>query len=291
MTNIEVISDRVRATLQAMLAEDIGSGDVTTALFNAERVVSATFRARSAGVTCGFPFVCELFTLHDTNVQSSMLLDEGTRFEGGSELIRVTGRASSILQVERTALNLYSRLCGIAARTRIFVEASCGKAQILDTRKTTPLLRVLEKYAVRIGGGHNHRMGLYDMVLAKDNHLTLLGSGGDDFNALVLKARERYGNSMTIEIEVDSIDQFVELLPANPDIVLLDNFRIPEMITACALRDKHESLCGKRVLLEASGGVTEATVGEIAKTGVDRISAGSLTYNPVIVDIGLDFDL
>ncbi len=276
--------------LLAMLEEDVGEGDVTTALFDGDREVGAVFRARSEGVMCGFPFVARLFQVHDPSVGLEPLKEEGERFAAGEALISVRGRAGAILTVERTALNLFSRLCGIAAKTRDFVEAAEGRAEILDTRKTTPLLRPFEKYAVRTGGGVNHRFGLYDQVLVKDNHLTLLGGGEEDFRALVERARERYGPGMTVEIEVDTLEQFRLVLAAEPDIVLLDNMPPETMREAARLRDEHAARGGKRVLLEASGGVTLERVPAISRTGVDRISVGSLTYAPRVVDIGLDFE-
>ncbi len=276
--------------LLAMLREDIGDGDVTTALFPPSARFAVACRARSAGVMCGGSVVARLFELHDPSVETTQLVAEGERFEPGASLLRFSGAASSILTVERTALNLLARLCGIATRTALLADIVAGRAVLLDTRKTTPLLRSLEKYAVRTGGGQNHRMGLYDQVLVKDNHLALLGSEATDMASLVAEARRRYGPGMVVEVEVDTEQQFDALLAAAPDIILLDNMPPALMARCAAKRDEFHRQTGRRVLLEASGGVTAASIGAIADSGVDRISVGSLTYNPVMVDIGLDFE-
>jgi nicotinate-nucleotide pyrophosphorylase (carboxylating) len=280
----------VRCALEAMLAEDVGSGDVTTALFPPGKQAEAYYASRAEAVMCGAPFVAILFEVSGGNVTVEPLIEEGQSFQAGTRLIHVTGCAATMLTVERTSLNLLSRLCGIAARTRKFVSLAGGRSEIFDTRKTTPLLRQFEKYAVATGGGKNHRMGLYDQVLVKDNHLTLLsGQGEEDFGALVARARDQ-AKGLAVEVEVDNVEQFKALLKAEPDIILLDNMGLEDMGICCRLRDEHAKNGGARVILEASGGITEATVRTISLTGVDRISAGSLTYSPKVVDIGLDFE-
>ena len=269
-----------------MLAEDIGSGDITTALFASDAEVVGEFRARSEGVVCGLQFVIRLFHLFDKDVSVRQVMQEGNDFEKDDVLLRASGRASSLLTVERTALNLLSRLCGIAARTARMAKL-CSNAVLLDTRKTTPLLRSFEKYAVAVGGGVNHRNGLYDAVLVKDNHLSLLAGEEGDFVQLVAKARNKFGPEMVIEIEVDNLEQFKRVLKAKPDIILLDNMSCDMLREAVKIRN--EQFGAKGVLLEASGGISIETVAGVDATGIDRISAGCLTYDPVIVDIGLDF--
>ncbi|MFA4986165.1 MAG: carboxylating nicotinate-nucleotide diphosphorylase [Candidatus Brocadiia bacterium] len=279
----------VRCALEAMLAEDIGSGDVTTALFPSGKQVEAYYVSRADAVMCGAPFVSILFEVSEGKVSVEPLVEEGATFQAGTKLIRVCGCAATILTVERTSLNLLSRLCGIAAKTRKFVALAGGRTEIFDTRKTTPLLRQFEKYAVMVGGGRNHRMGLYDQVLVKDNHLTLLsGQSREEFASLVSRARSQ-AEGLKVEVEVDNVEQFKALLAAEPDIILLDNMSLEDMASCCRMRDEHAKNGGASVILEASGGISEATVKAISRTGVDRLSAGSLTYGPKVVDIGLDF--
>ena len=192
----------------------------------------------------------------------------------------------SILIAERTALNFLQRLSGVATRTRAFVDAVAGlPTQILDTRKTTPGWRLLEKYAVRCGGGHNHRAGLYDGILIKDNHLAFLGAHGLSITQAVNAARDRFGRSVPLVIEIDWLYQLDEALASRPDVILLDNMGLEELRTAVARRYAQ----AREVLLEASGGVNLSTVRDIAATGVDRISVGELTHSAPALDIGLDY--
>jgi nicotinate-nucleotide pyrophosphorylase (carboxylating) len=279
----------VDARLLAMLDEDIGEGDVTTALFPDSGDYKASFAARCEGIMCGGLFVKRLFALHDPSVIVNQVKDEGAQFKTGQVLIQVTGNAASLLGVERTALNLLSRLCGVATKTALFAKLIGGKAVLLDTRKTTPMLRVFEKYAVRVGGGVNHRAGLFDQVLVKDNHVTLLTSGKASFADIVASARRKYGPIMIVELEVDTMEQFLLALESRPDIILLDNMDPLAMAQCVVLRNAFEATSGIRVLLEASGGINEGNIGKVAKSGVDRISVGSLTYAPYPMDIGLDF--
>jgi nicotinate-nucleotide pyrophosphorylase (carboxylating) len=191
------------------------------------------------------------------------------------------------LTAERTALNFLQRLSGVATRTRLFVAAVAGtRAQILDTRKTTPGWRLLEKYAVRCGGGHNHRLGLYDGVLIKDNHLACLGNRPGAITEAVAAARAGLGTTVPLELEVDGLHQLDEALACRPDIVLLDNMPPEDLRAAVRRRDRD----APGVLLEASGGVTLETVAAIAATGVDRVSVGSLTHSAVALDIALDYE-
>jgi nicotinate-nucleotide pyrophosphorylase (carboxylating) len=203
---------------------------------------------------------------------------DGQAVPAGTALARVSGNARAILAAERTALNLLGRLCGVATLTQDFVDAISGtKAKITDTRKTTPGLRALEKYAVRCGGGVNHRFGLDDAILIKDNHVAACGSVGE----AVRRAKAYAGHLVKVEVEVDSLLQLREALAHDPDVIMLDNFGLEDMREAV-------KLVGGRVTLEASGGVNLETVREIAETGVDVISIGALTHSARVVDIGLD---
>jgi nicotinate-nucleotide pyrophosphorylase (carboxylating) len=220
----------------------------------------------------------------DPNLVFTPSVEDGAQVGRGTLLAVVAGPLRSILAAERTALNFLQRLSGIATLTRKFVAAAAGtRAKLLDTRKTTPGWRLLEKYAVRCGGGVNHRVGLYDGILIKDNHLA--GLGGDVRRA-VEAARTHPGNEgIPVEVEVDTLDQLEVALAVRADIVLLDNMSLDQLRTAVARRDA----IAPDVLLEASGGVNLNTVQEIAATGVDRISVGALTHSAVALDIGLDY--
>lgn len=271
-----------RQLVDLALAEDLGPfGDRTSrALIPANQIGSAAFVARSAGVVAGLPaaaMVCE-------RLRFNPHVEDGTSVSRGTRLATVEGSLREIFAAERTALNFLQRLSGVATLTRRFVDAAAGfPARILDTRKTTPGWRLLEKYAVRMGGGTNHRLGLYDGILIKDNHLA--GLGGDVQLAVEL-ARAAPGNeTYPVEVEVDTLDQLEAALAARADIVLLDNMT-PEMMRRAVLRRDAASPDTK---LEASGGVTLATIGAIAETGVDRISVGALTHSAPALDIALDY--
>ena len=214
--------------------------------------------------------------------------EDGERLEPGAEIARVSGPMRDLLAMERTALNFLQRLSGVATLTARFVAEVAGtRAVILDTRKTTPGWRALEKYAVRCGGGTNHRIGLYDAVLIKDNHLAWLESGGDPIGRAVGEARRLApAGTKFIEVEVDTMEQLDRALEVGPDIILVDNLG-PDLL-AEAVRRRDARAPG--ILLEASGGVTLATVGDLARSGVDRISVGALTHSAPALDIGLDFD-
>jgi nicotinate-nucleotide pyrophosphorylase (carboxylating) len=220
----------------------------------------------------------------DPSVVVTLKSADGDAVAPGQELAVITGPASSLLIGERTALNFLQRLSGIATLTRRFVDAVQGtKALICDTRKTTPAWRQLEKYAVRCGGGTNHRLGLYDQVLIKDNHIAL---SGRSIEALVSQARSQVGPQFKIEVEVDTLDQLRSVLPLPVDFILLDNMTAPQMRQAVALRNQLRP--GGLPLLETSGGVTLQTVREFAETGVDRISVGALTHSAPSLDLALD---
>ncbi len=283
------------ALLPIALEEDLGTtGDVTSAaLLSARARCRAAFVARARGVLAGVPIVARLMDHFELRTGWRPVLADGDHVNPGDVIARVEGQARSILAVERLALNFLGRLSGVATLTRQYVEAARaagGHARILDTRKTTPGLRLLEKYAVRQGGGCNHRMGLYDAVLIKDNHLAWLASqaAGEEIHSAALKAaRASAPAGSLVTIEVDTLEQLGRVLPHAPDVVLLDNFSPAQIREAAAVRDR----LAPTVLLEASGGVNLHTVADFAAAGADRISVGALTHSAPALDVALDFEL
>jgi nicotinate-nucleotide pyrophosphorylase (carboxylating) len=268
--------------VRAALLEDVGrGGDLTTeAIVAPERRATARIVARQGGTVAGLPIALIAFRLLDDGVQSNVRIGEGERVEPGAVVVEIAARARAILTGERTALNLLSRLSGIATATRTLVDLVAGThAKIADTRKTTPGLRALERYAVARGGGSNHRFGLDDAVLIKDNHLALAGS----VRAAIAAARSRVGHTIKIEVEVENVDQLREALEEPIDAVLLDNMTPARLAEAVRIVDK-------RVVTEASGGVTHANVVEIARTGVDVISVGWITHSAPALDFSLEMD-
>jgi nicotinate-nucleotide pyrophosphorylase (carboxylating) len=273
----------VEPIVRAALLEDLGrGGDVTTgAIVPAGLQARARVVAREPGIVAGMDAAALAFALLDESVEFRVAIADGQRVLSGEAAAEVTGNARTILTAERTALNLLGRLSGIATATRELVELVAGtRARIADTRKTTPGLRVLERYAVRCGGGTNHRFGLDDAVLVKDNHLALAGS----IHEAVAAVRARVGHMMKVEVEVDTLEQLHAALEEPIDAVLLDNMS-PEQL-AEAVR-----LVNGRVVTEASGGITRATVAAVARSGVDLISVGRLTHGARALDLGLDVDL
>jgi nicotinate-nucleotide pyrophosphorylase (carboxylating) len=271
-----VYEDVVRRTL----IEDLGrGGDLTSdAIFGPGDVFVGHIVAREVGWMAGGPVAALAFELMDLSIEVEQIVPDGSPVAVGEAVIRVEGPAAAVLSAERTALHFLGRLCGIATLTARYVEAVAGTgAVIAGTRKTTPGLRALEKYAVRCGGGSNHRFGLDDAVLIKDNHLAVAGS----IEAAVTRVRERVGHTVTIELEVDTLNQLEAALELGIDIVLLDN------MDAETLRRAVE-IVGGRVITEASGGITLKTAGEIARTGVDVLSVGALTHSAPVLDLGLD---
>jgi nicotinate-nucleotide pyrophosphorylase (carboxylating) len=231
-------------------------------------------------VLCGVDLFCAAFALTDASVSTHLLFADADVFTTNTVLATVQGSARSILQAERVALNILQRLSGIATLTAQYVAAVAGtKARITDTRKTTPTLRIFERYAVRCGGGHNHRFSLSDAVMVKDNHLAALGHA--DITAALRKLRNELPHTTHIEVEVDRLDQLDAVLAAEPDTILLDNFTLADLRTAVA------QIAG-RSLVEASGGVSLGTVAAIAATGVDMVSVGALTHSVRALDLGLD---
>jgi len=270
------------------LAEDLGrGGDLTTDLvFSPAHRSSAVFRAREAGVLAGIEPALEAFRQLSNEVTFDHVLPDGTVLEPGTEIARISGPTRALLTGERTALNLLSHLSGIATRTWGLVEAVSGTgASIVDTRKTLPGLRALQKYAVTVGGGRNHRFGLDDAILLKDNHIAACGS----LTEAVRRVRAGIGHTVKIEVEVDTLVQFEEALRLEPEIIMLDNFSEADLRVAVALREAGTPR-QRRILLETSGRVTETTVRALAQTGVDLISVGALTHSVTVLDIGLDAD-
>jgi nicotinate-nucleotide pyrophosphorylase (carboxylating) len=269
--------------VRTALLEDIGHGaDLTTdAIVPPDRMARAQIAARKSGVIAGLDVAALAFQLLDEPTEFTVLRDDGERVQPGDVVAEISGSARALLTGERTALNFLCRLSGIATATRNLVDLVAGtNAQIVDTRKTTPGLRALEKYAVRCGGGSNHRFGLDDAVLVKDNHLALAGS----IHAAVAAVRARVGHMVKVEIEVDTLEQLRAALDEPIDAVLLDNMS-PEQLTQ-AVR-----MVNKRVLTEASGGVTADNIVAIAASGVDLISVGWLTHSAPALDLGLDIEL
>lgn len=269
-------------TVRAALREDLGrAGDITTAATISPGVqASGTVVARKAGVIAGMPWVVETMRQVDGSIDCDVRVEDGSAVNAGTVLARVSGSAAGLLIAERTALNFLGHLSGVATATRKLVDAVTGtKAKIVDTRKTTPGLRALEKYAVRMGGGQNHRMGLDDAVLIKDNHI--LAAGG--VRAAIERTKAAVGHMVTVECEVENLAQLDEALSAQVDAVLLDNMD-PE-----TLREAVAFAAG-RAILEASGGITLETVRAVAETGVDLISAGWITHSAPNLDVALDFD-
>jgi nicotinate-nucleotide pyrophosphorylase (carboxylating) len=271
------------------LAEDLGpTGDRTTlALIPHEQDAAAAFVARVEGVIAGLPAVELVLRRVGASLRLDAAIADGGRVTPGQRIATVTGLLRDILVAERTALNFLQRLSGVATLTRKYVDAVAGtRAKVLDTRKTTPGWRLLEKYAVRMGGGTNHRVGLFDGILIKDNHVAGLGDPMSAVRRAVELARAYPGNAgLPVEVEVDSLDQLEQVLPAQPEIVLLDNMPPDRLRAAVALRDR----LAPGTLLEASGGVNLTTIRAIAESGVDRISVGALTHSAPALDVALDY--
>ena len=264
--------------VQAALEEDVGAGDITTtAVLTGEEVGSAQAVAKSVLVVAGIDVFREVFLFWDGDLKLTIVRKDGQMAAPGDILAEVSGRLNSILTAERVALNFFQRMCGIATLTRRYAdEVKETRAKILDTRKTAPGLRILDRYAVRIGGGFNHRFGLYDGVLIKDNHIEAAGG----IARAVTRVRDRIPHFLRVEVEVRSLGEVEEALASGVDVIMLDNMGIEEMREAV-------SLVGGRVLLEASGNVNLANVRGIAEAGVDLISVGALTHSVTAADISL----
>ena len=281
-----ISTEEVCRAVQAALTEDIGAGDVTTLTTIPEDASArAMMVAREPLVVAGLAFAEAAFGECSSAVECEQLVRDGQRIKSGDMLIRLRGPARALLTAERVALNFVQRLSGIATLTRQFADAVLGtKAQILDTRKTTPGWRRFEKYAVACGGGRNHRFGLFDLVLIKDNHLAALRAElPNAIAAAVQRARESYPQ-LKVEVEADTLEQVRQAVDARADIILLDNMTLAQLRAAIGV-------VGGRAQTEASGGVNLQTVRAIAETGVDLISVGALTHSARAVDIALDFEI
>jgi nicotinate-nucleotide pyrophosphorylase (carboxylating) len=281
---VELTSSEIRTAVKAALAEDIGGGDVTTlATVPKNLAFVAVLRAREPLVVCGLDFAKTAFNRLSWSMKVENLVHDGTHVRRGDNLLRISGSARAILSAERVALNFVQHLSGIATLTAQFVAAVKGtRAQILDTRKTTPGLRRFEKYAVACGGGKNHRVGLFDMVLIKDNHLAALRNEKPSAVAAAVRQAQKKFPKLKVEVEADTLEQVAQAAEAGADIILLDNMTPEQMRQAVKIAKGHAKT-------EASGGVNLKTVRAIAQTGVDFISVGALTHSAPAVDIGLDF--
>ena len=280
------MNDHSAILIDLALAEDLGSGDVTSRYFIPEgRRACAFVAVREDGVVSGIELAARVFSKVDPALNVEILISDGSRVAAGALLIRVEGSARSILTAERTALNFLQHLSGVATLTARYVEQVKGtRAQILDTRKTTPGYRLLEKQAVLDGGGTNHRLGLYDRAMVKDNHLA--AEGGTDAIQAAIYQLESDQPGVDVELEADNLEQVRAFLALDGvDFILLDNMSLEELRTAVEMRGERS-----RPQLEASGGVTLETLREIADTGVDFISVGALTHSAPALDVGLDFE-
>ncbi len=297
------VEDNCRHLVRLAVYEDLGRGQdwTTLALVAHDQTGMAEVVAREAGIVAGLPALDVALDEVDAPVESRWHVHDGDPIAAGQSLVTLTGPARDLLTCERLMLNLLGRLCGIATTTRSFVRAAQGThARILDTRKTTPGWRALEKYAVRCGGGSNHRHGLFDGILIKDNHLAVVRSANTGQRSTpaeavrqarrfladtAAQAAELGPGSLTIEVEIDRLDQLPDVLDARPDIVLLDNFTPKDLVHAVDQRDK----AAPSVQLEASGGIDRENVARVARTGVDRVSIGAITHSAAWLDLGLDW--
>jgi nicotinate-nucleotide pyrophosphorylase (carboxylating) len=276
---------QLKRIVSEALAEDLAYGDVTTeALVPSELEGKAAILVKKDGVLAGMDVAKEVFCQVDRSLRFKALVKDGAKVGEGKVVATIEGKMASILKSERTALNFLQHLSGIATETARYVDTVAGtKAIITDTRKTIPGLRLLEKYAVRVGGGHNHRLNLGDGVLIKDNHLAILASCEVGIGESVKKARKRAPRTMKVEVEVESVKQAREALSAGADIIMLDNMKLKDMRRVVGL-------VHGRALLEASGGITLDNVRSVAETGVDLISVGALTHSAKALDISMEVE-
>jgi len=276
---------QIEEIIDCALAEDLGKGDVTTeALIPGDQRGTGFIVAKKEGIVAGTGVAKQVFHRVDPELKVEMLLEDGARVKPGSKVAKVSGSIASILKAERVALNFLQHLSGIATETNRYVEVVKGlPVRIMDTRKTTPGLRSLEKHAVKAGGGENHRMSLGDGILIKDNHLAALRSQGLNIKEIVAKARQNAPQRLPVEVEVRTVSEALEAVEAGADIVMLDNMNLEDM------RKAVKSIHG-RALIEASGGITLGNVRAVAETGVDFISIGALTHSPTALDISLELE-
>ncbi len=275
----QAFHELVNAQVQSALHEDIGSGDLTALLVPEQQKVSAVITARENAIICGKDWANACFNLIDTEVKVEWLVNEGDRISPNQPLCTINGKARSLLSAERCALNFLQTLSATATETRKYVDAIAGTgAQILDTRKTIPNLRLAQKYAVTVGGGHNQRLALYDGILIKENHIAAAGGIRQ-----VMQQAFALNAGKSIQIEVENLNELRQALDANAENILLDNFSNDLLHEAVSINQA----AGKKAVLEASGGITLDNVREVALTGVDRISIGSLTKNIQAIDLSM----
>lgn len=282
---------RVINLVKAALKEDIGRADITTSIVvPRELKIKAVILAREEGIICGIEVAEAIFNILDAKIRFLPTIKDGAKIEKDQEIIYLEGPARGIIMGERTALNFLARLSGISTLTNQLVnKISQSKAKIFDTRKTTPNLRYLEKYAVTVGGGFNHRFGLYDQVLIKENHISAVScqlsaiSKKNIIPQLIATARRKVQKNIKVEIEVQNLEEFKQALKSKPDIIMLDNMRLEEIKEAVTLRDKS----GLNILIEVSGGVNLENVEAIASTGVEMVSVGALTHSAKSLDLSL----
>ncbi len=276
---------QIEEIIDLALAEDFGTGDVTTeALIPGDQRGTGFIVAKEEGILAGTGAANRVFHRVDPELKVEIFLEDGARVKPGSKVVKVSGSIASILKAERVALNFLQRLSGIASETNRYVERVEGlPVRIMDTRKTTPGLRSLEKYAVRVGGGENHRMNLGDGILIKDNHLAALRSQGLNIKEIVAKARQNAPQRLPVEVEVGTVSEALEAVEAGANIVMLDNMNLEDM------RKAVKSIHG-HALIEASGGITLDNVRAVAETGVDFISIGALTHSARALDISLELE-
>lgn len=271
----------VERIIKQALEEDWGFGDLSSSLIPETLKVRAIIYAKEDGVIAGLNIAKKTLAYVDESLIFTPLLQDGESVLNGQEIAYVSGSAQKILLAERVMLNFLQHMSGIATKTAAFVKLLSGtKTRIVDTRKTLPGLRILEKYAVKVGGGYNHRFGLFDAVMIKDNHIKALGG----ITQAIEEARKQNSHMVKVEIEVENLTQVQEALQAQPDVIMLDNMSLEMM-------QKAVELIGDKAIIEASGNVTEKTVAAIAKTGVDIISSGALTHSVSALDISLDLNM
>jgi len=293
---VELDLEKIRDIVQLAIKEDIGDGDITSKIFIPDgSETKGMLIAKEAGIVAGLPVAGYVLSQIDENLIFTSNIEDGSRVKKGTIIGSVKGLTLSLLSAERLVLNFLQRLSGIATATNRFAEKIKGyRTQIMDTRKTAPGWRYLEKYAVRVGGGINHRMGLYDQILIKDNHLKAMGSEKENgtISRLVRKAREQIENGMLIEVEVEDLCQIKDVVDAGVDIILFDNMepsKIREAVDIVKEIEKNQDAgTGKSILTEASGNITIENVEEYADAGVDRISVGAITHSARVLDISFD---
>jgi len=293
---VELDIEKIKDIVQLAIKEDIGDGDITSKIFIPDgSETEGLLIAKEAGIVAGLPVAGYVLSQIDENLILTSNIEEGSRVKKGTIIGSVKGLTLSLLSAERLVLNFLQRLSGIATATNRFAEKIKGyRAQIMDTRKTVPGWRYLEKYAVRVGGGINHRMGLYDQILIKDNHLKTMGSEKENgaIGRLVKKAREQIENGMLIEVEVEDLCQVRNVINAGVDIILFDNMEPSKIREAVDMvkefEKKQGARTGKAILIEASGNITIENIEEYADAGVDRISVGAITHSVRALDISFD---